>query len=113
MSSDPAVQAAARIAELENELATQKAADIPRLRARLAELEGRLVELEGLLAPPPDERGIRYGMYYRTTDAMKHKTLPDAVLRQNVLDLMEQGMSEGTANRLTAAGWYKPASKTR
>jgi hypothetical protein len=77
-----------------------KTVDVPQLRARL-------VELETLLAPPPDRRGIRQGMYYRTTDAAKHKTLPDAVLRQDILDMMAGGESEATATRLIAQGWRR------
>jgi hypothetical protein len=81
--------------------------DTQSARSAMVPLQQRNAELEGLLAPPPDGRGIRHGMYYRTTDAAKHKTITDALLHQDVLDLVAQGETEATATRLIAHGWRR------
>lgn len=116
-------QAAATISDLRAQLAdaNQRAGDAERLRITLAgaqqetqavraaliPLQARVDELERLLAPPPDGRGIRYGMYYRATDASKHKVLPDVLRRQDILDLIGEGETEATATRLISQGWRR------
>ncbi len=106
-------QDALKASELARSLLASEVADVTRLRTRLTDANNRVSELEGLLAPPPDGRGIRHGLYYRTTDAAKHKTLQDAMLRQDVLDLAAAiGESEATASWLIAQGWRRPKDNT-